>query len=41
MGVSSDGLEIEGGHLGAVVVFADVDDLGHVQAGYLTVDRCD
>lgn len=41
MSVSSDGLEIEGDHLGAVVVFVDMDDLGHVEAGYLTVDRCD
>lgn len=39
--VSSDGLEGEGDHLGAVVDVVDMDDLGHVEARYFTVDRCD
>ena len=38
---SSDGLQVEGDHLGAVVDVADMDDLGHVEARYFTVDRCD
>ena len=39
--VSSVGFEVEGVHLGAVVGVADMDDLGHVEARYLTVDRRD
>ena len=39
--LSSDGLEIEGDHLGAIVVVADMDNLGHAETGYHTVDKCD